>query len=293
MLRNFHLVTITKSGQRTELFHIPLHQRLQQQLAEEWSDQYEVFMENIEEIDFDPGYTPEDTERFVLNDFEPPEWLLRENSHSACDRESISRHEEELDRIKGIAAFAQEESGEEIVLFQNFSRSHVIRPGGFLFLQNNTYESATRPALTLDRKLSAVFLPSQRKLLFRSFRTTNTFLPLADFYTEATEQEIREVLTHKRLAPENVEATVGISNQWFQKRFAMLKHSGILDKYTAKQVAAHAKRCNVNVNIKGNKVVFPADKAEAKRLLQFLNEELFRGAITERLYETNSKREAE
>ena len=31
----------------------------------------------------------------------------------------------------------------------------------------------------------------------------------------------------------------------------------------------------------------------AKKLLQFLNEELFRGAITETLYETNSKREAD
>ncbi len=293
MLRNFHLVTITKSGQRTELFHIPLHQRLQQQLAEEWSDQYEVFMENIEEIDFDPGYTPEDTERFVLNDFEPPEWLLRENSHSACDRESISRHEEELDRIKGIAAFAQEESGEEIVLFQNFSRSHVIRPGGFLFLQNNTYESATRPALTLDRKLSAVFLPSQRKLLFRSFRTTNTFLPLADFYAEATEQEIREVLAHPILAPEDADALATGATQWMRKRFAMLKASGILEQYSAKEIKQRSKGYDINIQILDGKIVFPAEKNSAKKLLQFLNEEIFRGPITERLYATNSKRETE
>jgi type I site-specific restriction-modification system R (restriction) subunit len=38
-----------------------------------------------------------------------------------------------------------------MILFQNFSRSHIIRPGRFLFLQNNTYESTQRPGLTLDR----------------------------------------------------------------------------------------------------------------------------------------------
>ena len=34
-------------------------------------------------------------------------------------------------------------------------------------------------------------------------------------------------------------------------------------------------------------------KGFSKTGLQFLNEELFRGAITETLYETNSKREAD
>ncbi len=41
------------------------------------------------------------------------------------------------------------------------------------------------------------------------------------------------------------------------------------------------------------RIVFPAEKASAKKLLQFLNQKLFRGAITERLFETNSKRIAD
>jgi hypothetical protein len=49
----------------------------------------------------------------------------------------------------------------------------------------------------------------------------------------------------------------------------------------------------VDIPASNGRVVFPADKVAAKRLLLFLNEELFRGAISETLYETNSNRETD
>ena len=50
---------------------------------------------------------------------------------------------------------------------------------------------------------------------------------------------------------------------------------------------------DVELKIDNNKIIFPAEKAKAKKLLQYLNEELYKGVITEKVYETNSKREAE
>ena len=134
---------------------------------------------------------------------------------------------------------------------------------------------------------------AKQKLLFHNFRTTNTFLPLADFYEEASENEIREVLAHDLLAPEDIDVLSVEANQWFRKRFAMLKDSEILDKYSARQIQSHSKGYEIDIKIKSNRIVFPAEKTAAKRLFQFLNEELYRGPITETLYETNSKREAD
>jgi len=131
------------------------------------------------------------------------------------------------------------------------------------------------------------------KLLFHNFRSVNTFLPLADFYEEASEQQIKEVLGHRLLAPEDADALATDSNQWFRKRFAMLRDSGILDTYSARQIEARSKGYDVEIKVSKGRIVFPADRPAAKKLLQFLNEELFRGAITETLYETNSKREAD
>lgn len=293
MLENFQLTAIVKTGGVMRLFRIPLHQELQTTLAARWGEQYAGFLDNTTEVDFDAGYNPEKDERFRLNEYELPEWLRKESSLTIQNLDAVSTNVHFIDSIKSMVAFARNEQNQEVILFQRFSRSHVIKPGRFLFLQNDTYETVQRPGLTLDDKLSALYVPAQRRLLFHNFRTTNSFLPLADFYEEASEQEIREVLKHERLAPEDSETLAVDANQWFRKRFAMLRDSKILDKHTAKQLKARSKGYEVNVQVKANKIVFPADKTEAKRLLQFLNEELFRGPITETLYETNSKREAD
>ncbi len=293
MLENFQLTAIIKQGGQTCLFQIPLLQALQQNLAETWQDQYDTFTAEIQEIDFNAGYQPESHERFRLLGYEPPDWISAETSQTVPGLEAIGKDDKLIDTIKSIVAFARDGQGDELMLFQNFSRSRVIRPGRFLFLQNNTYKTMQRPGLTLDGKLSAVYRPGDKKLLFQNFRTVNTFLPLADFYEEASEQQIREVLSHELLAPEEPDKLATGANQWFRKRFAMLRDSGVLDQYSAKQIKQRSKGYDVQIKISNGKIVFPEEKAAAKKLLQFLNEEIFRGAITETLYETNSKREAD
>ena len=292
MLENFHLAAIVKTRAETHLLQIPLHRALQGNLSESWEEQHLTFVEGIEEIAFSAGYIPEKHERFRLADYELPDWLAGEDSQTIDNLDTIASDDELIDSIAGTVAMARNDKGEELVLFQNFTRSRVIRPGGFLFLDGNTYRSAERRGLTLDVALSAVYEPREQKLLFHNFRTVNTFLPLADFYQEASEQEIREVLDHPLLAAEDPDAAVGYANQWFRKRFAMLKDSGILDEYSATEIQSRSNGHNVSIVVSNSKIIFPADKTEAKRVLQFLNEELYRGPITETLYETNSKREA-
>ncbi len=292
MLENFHIAAIGR-GVESRLFHIPLHRDLQDSLAESWQTQYDRFVEDIQEIDFNAGYNPEEHECFYLMDYTLPSWLKKENSQTVLTLDAISSNETLVDSIKGVVAFARNERSEEVVLFQNFSRSHVIRPGRFLFLQHDTYKTNRDPGLTLGVKLSAVYLPTESKLLFRSFRIVNTFLPISDFYKEASEEEIREVLGHRLLAPRDVETLAVGANQWFRKRFAMLRDSSVLDEYSARQIEERSNGYDVEIDIRQNKIVFPSDKPAAKKILQFLNEEIFRGPITEMLYETNSKRAAD
>lgn len=293
MFEDFQLAAIIKQRRNTRLLRIPLHQGLQSTLAETWQEQYEEFVNEIDEINFNAGYQPETHERFRLEDYTLPEFLAAENRQSVPDLDAITMDDALLDSTKGLVAFVRTEDRQELVLFQNFSRSHVIQPGRFLFLQNDTYETATRAGLTLDQKLSAVCVPGEAKLLFHNFRTVNSFLPLIEFYEEASEDEIHEVLDHDLLAPEDEDALAVNANQWFRKRFAMLRDSGVLDAYSAAQIQRRSRGYDVDIHIVNDKLVFPAEKLAAKKLLQFLNEELFRGAITETLYETNSKREAD
>ena len=293
MLENFQLAVITKQGTETNLLSIPLYQDLQDDLAENWHNQYGRFFFEIQEIDFNAGYIPEEHECFCLNHYTPPPWMVNEDSQTVPNLARISSNETLIESIKGVVAFARNDRSEEVVLFQKFNRSHVIRPGRFLFLQDNTYKTIQDPGMTLDVKLTAVYLPTESKLLFRNYRTVNAFLPLEASYKEASDQEIREVLGHELLAPQDPDFIVKGANQWFRKRFAMLRDSGVLDQYSAGEIRERSTRYDVDIHISKDKIVFPSEKPEAKKVLQFLNEEIFRGAITENLYETNSKRQAD
>lgn len=295
MLKGFQLGVIVQQGSEKCLLRVPLDQPTQSSLAEAWETQYEVFINEAGEIDFNPGYKPDSHEHFCVSDYELPDWLKRQDSQVVSDIEDIGRDRSLINSIKGLVAFARDSHGEELMLFQNFTASQVIQPGRFLLLEYDTYKSVEQPGLVLDKKLSAVYLPAERKLLFDSFRNVNTFLPLDDYYKEASEEEIREVLSHNLFAHEDLETSVLHANatQWARTRVAMLQHSGVLEQYTAEEIRSRSAEFDVQVNIQNNKIVFPTNKSAARKLLQFLNEERFRGAITGTLYETNSKKKAE
>ena len=49
------------------------------------------------------------------------------------------------------------------------------------------------------------------------------------------------------------------------------------DKVYVKQIQSRSKGYDISIQILKGKIVFPSDKLSAKKLLQFLNEELYRG----------------
>lgn len=292
MIRDLQLTAIVAEGAERRLLRIPMTQQLQGQLSEQWSAQYDAFNNDVEEVAFDPGFIADDHHRFKVEDFEIPPWLSPYNSRNIDTLEPLDRHADQLERVRGIAGFARV-GQQEVVLFQNFTRSHIIEPGRFMFIQNGTFQSAAQRGLTLADRLTAVLYVADRRLVFANFRSANVILPLADLYREASEEEVREVLAHDTLAPEDLNATAANPSQWARKHFAMLRDSTVLDDYTPRQLQTRGRKVGVTIRVQAGKVVFPSDKTEAKKLLQFLSEELFRGVITDRLFTTNSKRVAE
>ena len=297
MLEELHLVALLKECNQLALRRIPLVGELQAALTEQWQDQLDDFLLEAEEIDFDPGYTPEANERFSLQDFELPDVVAAESSGTVHLLDPINMQGAEPFLIKAILGFARQDDGSEILLTQSFSKSHIISPGKFLFLTRDRFETSGAPALSLGDQLTAVYCPAQQKLLFKNYRATNAIFSLMDFYKEATEEDIKAILAHDKLAPVDADALAKGASQWFCKRFALLKDSEILDQYTVPQIVQNSMGYDLDIQIDNStgqdRIVFPAEKAPAKKLLQFLNEELFRGAITERLFGTNSKRIAD
>ena len=292
MLDNFHLVAIITKRNQKDLKLISLHETLQENLTEIWDKQYKDFLYEKEEVDFTVGYTLEEEQHFILCPYTLPDWLTDRTSVNITNTDEFSKNDRP---VNGIVAFARDDLNEELMLFQNFTPSQIIQPERFIFRFQGTFRSVETEdhGLRLDDKLSAVYLPKEEKLIFHSFRNVNTFLPLSDHYKEASKKDIVEMLSHRLFDCEDKNTLADGSTQWMRKRFAMLRDSDILDRYGAGDIKKKSGDYEVEIQVVNDKIVFPTDKTEAKKLLQLLNEEIFRGALTDNIYETNSKKKAD
>ena len=68
--------------------------------------------------------------------------------------------------------------------------------------------------------------------------------------------------------------------------------SGLLEKHTAKSIQKKAGEIGVSIQVEKNQIVIPTDKKQRKILLGFLDEEVYKGAFTNTVYQTNSKKKA-
>ncbi len=289
MLSNFHVFTLARTGERFKVSKMLLHQSLQDALEEDWRKQLEDFASKSQVL-FDPSYCPDDNEVLFIEDYEMPKVIRDLSCQSVAELRKLKQSDLKAGNIKAVIGIAESQNEGPIFMFQKFSRAHILKPGMFFLLERGTLTNLNKHAITLGNKLSAVYRTELRTLYFTNFRATNSFLPLLKYYNEATNVEIKQILTQKFFYTESIDSIFVFLNQWFRREFSILKQSGILDRFEPKEVARISRSFNLEIDTVDNKIVFPNEKKEARNLLVFLNEQLFYGPITGKLFETNSKR---
>ena len=81
-----------------------------------------------------------------------------------------------------------------------------------------------------------------------------------------------------------------MANTYVRRKIAMINDSGVLEKYSAKQIKSIANSAGIDIKVQDKKVVIPADKDGAMEVLAFLDEEAYRGPFSNDLLIANSKR---
>ena len=285
----FHLVAIVRNYNRFTILRLPLSPSLEQRLKESWTEEYELFTDDLNQIDYRIGPKLLEKQCFRLQGFNLPIWIGNYDSTNAASIVEIDRKKGIYESIQGTVVFTRNKQGEEILLFQDFAQSNIISPDRYLQFEGNSYRNSENYGLLLDRQLSAVHVPKLGLLLFRNYRAVNSFLPISSFIQNASMHEVTELLQHDRLATEDIDRWVNGADSWFRKRFLMLKESGILDRYSAEEIKFRSIGFDVSIHLKEGKIVFPSDYRSAKKLLQFLNEDLYRGVFTGTVYDAKSK----
>ena len=290
------LLALLQRGRKREVRRLAMDQTLQREIAAIFAEQgSELILPERERILFDAGYRPDDDEVFIIKNYKIPRELAEAISN-VQSTEKLALTTSDPPPIKALIAVEQTSDQDKSpkIYFQHFTPSRVIHPRRSLFFSGGTFELSSNPGITLGSKMAAVHL--DHDLVFADFRSVNAFLDLADYFKEASKEEIANILTTS-FATNEPQKIAGKATQWARKRFAMLRESEVLTKFKPAQITAEAKKCHVTIETKKvdgqDRIVYPDDVKAAKKLLQFLNEEIYRGPLSQQLYETNSKRAAD
>ena len=292
MTMSFFAAVSQKSGMVA--MRIRTTRSLQDELSRLFKGQANEFLSpDLHRIPFEGRYKADEHELFLIPNFTMCAQYLSAAAHpQQCD-DLILKETAPLTLRSLFAAEHDPGRNSTTIWFQAFNRSHLLVGGCTILLRANTYQKLTEAGLTFDSKLAALY--QNRDLLFRSYSTVKSFVDVSEYFHEATDEEISSVLLSPSIScPDSDRATVlKISDEWMRRRFTAVKASGILEKVTAKKIANRAKKFGLVVQVTKEHgrdlVVFPSDKKEAKRLLNFLNEGFYVGVLTGTLYQSNSQ----
>ncbi len=242
-------------------------------------------------ITFDPGYQLQEGECFEIKDF-----LISDALKAVC-KQPLSADRLDKDQlghlpIKSIVGYDFSDRKERI-FFQNFDSRRVLIPGKgfavFATADSSTFKELEAPVVLLDAHLAAIW--DKGTLKFKSFHNAKKIFDLTSYFTEATDEQIGEFVAHNFIVCEDKEKLIKNSTAWSRKKIALILHGKVLDSMTAKSVKEAAKLVEYEVPMSGNKIALPTDKRELKALLQFLDEDLYLGPISQRRLLSSGKRE--
>lgn len=179
-----------------------------------------------------------------------------------------------------------------IASYNNNKRNMLQRKMVLQFECGNIFAKMNNSAFIVEDKIHALY--EEGKLYFQSYTVANQIFSLIDFVTEATNAEIESFGEIDGINV-NTESIKHIANIKTRRLIKLLSNTDNISAFMRKAPRTKTSLLNkygVNAQINENKeLVLPTNNvADLNRVLEFLNEDIFRGVITDRLYRSNSKK---
>ena len=297
MFKEFHLMAIFNRENEVELQGMPLTLDQSRLLRRDWHQQYDSFLSNNKR-EFSASWKLERDQYFIIPDHTLSEKFTDIDIENFINVEVDSLDMGLIDSIAGIVAYVMDENNKQIMLFQRFIKSQVIKQER---LWAPTRARAREPAfegvkevLTFGNKLTAVYCIENKTLLVDSIRNAKAFMPsLSNHYDEASDDMIRKTLHHRLIECQDIENIVDIVTPTIRRQFAIIEESGILNQFSAMYIREKAAEGNVKICVHNDKIVFPTADKSIKAVLVCLCDGLVRSILTGALFETNSKKKVD
>lgn len=287
MFENASVMVMLQNNGKIEVCKLETDRQTQAAICQSYAEAYRMMLEGKEYISFDGKYSPDEDEALCVHNF-ALDGVIRDAVETPAGIDTFVPNETNKDKIKAV--FVGEIcDGKMVAAFQKFKKEQYISVKGInLFFDKETFVQEKRYGISISDEIDCIY--EDGNLLFTSFFMARQIFNLMEYYREATQREVERFAQMKELALDNTENFIGQADSRIRRKIASIIDSGVLEKFSARDIQKIGKQTGIDIEIRDKKVVIPSDKNRMKKILGFLDEDVYKGSFSNAIYITNSKR---
>lgn len=285
------LFALMDKNTANSILRVNTDNKTDQKLLQTFQDQSSHFdAHHNTRVDFYAGYKPSYGECFGLVNFINSDPLIdavtRNTAIPQWDPNTIG-----LEHIKALFMGIDPANPSKIAI-QTFNKSQILDVSKSLFLSKNTFTMASTEGFNLDDKVTAIV--EGNTIRFKSFHKLRSMFDMDIYFREATDQDLDNFSQHSKFnLPQGFDLKI-VADTVIRNKITLINNSGILDTESLPKLKAAATKINFQLDTTGHgineKILMPQGKREIKKLLEFLDEDIFTSELSQKIYKTNSKR---
>ena len=283
------LYALCRAGGPLIVKHVQLANDVQQQVAALFDAQSVAFFDGIHnEIDFTGDWKPDPDEVLVARQLAEAQGLLHAVAQNALALPVLDVLNFANEGVKGL--FVKSGQGaQQRLLVQYFSPQQILAGNRVLLHDGNVFRALLYPAFSLGTQLVAT-IDAQGDARFKSYAMLRRIFDLSAFYQQATDAELQTFCGHASLAIGDANAFVAGADEGIRKSVHAITKANILGLYDVTAISTQAQAIGFPIGVTANRIEVPPDRKATKELLGFLLDRVYRGAINQQLFITNSHR---
>lgn len=273
-----------------EIKKLPITGQVQTDIVQHFRGLVKAYATNHPDpILFNGRYNPDDEESLEIPDFkEGPATINKITNPTGIDDFIVNNNS--LFQIRALLVGVEDQNGDPLIAIQKFDKRKIITPSGIsLFFSGRDFKRIEGNGLSIDTSLTAILF-EQKRLWFRNFFVLKQIFDMSSYYNEATDHEIREFGKLPSIDIPDINNFVKDAKPWVRSKLYTIKASKILQNNTPAILKKVADKMGISFPIKSGKIELPADNKELKKILQFLDEDIYQSPFSSDIWIANSKK---
>ncbi len=284
-------MVLVNNGNENPIYLLEVDKTTQTTICRSFAEASSPLLSDKQIIPFNGSYKPNDDEGLSINNFHLPE-IVADAIRNPLGLPTLGYDKNVEQDIRAIFVGERAETNNTemfTVAFQRFRKEQYLSTKKFnLFFDKDTFVLDDRWGIGITENVDCIY--TNTDLRFSSYFYARQIFDLSEYYRSATDSEVQNFCDLELLNISDRIHFQSMADTWIRRKIASINDSGVLMNNTTAKIKKLAQRCGIEVTIEKGKLELPADKKKLKEILGFLDDEVYKGAFSEEIYITNSKR---